>query len=174
MTNSWEQRKLGDACKIFAGGTPSTLIEAYWHNGSINWIQSGLIQDCEINEDKITEKITELGLKNSSSKIIKPNTALLAMTGATCGKSAYLTCFSAANQSVMAFETDELNSKFLFYIFQKNKAQILSHQAGGAQAGINKSTCENFLFNFPSKAEQDEISCFIYNIDTLITLHQRE
>lgn len=135
---------------------------------------SGNIQDCDINESDIKTKITQKGLDNSSAKLIKKDTALLAMTGATCGKSGYLKCVSSANQSVMAFETDELNSKFLYYTFQRNKNLILKHQAGGAQAGINKDTCKNLEFMFPKKAEMYIIANLISKIDNLITLHQRE
>ena len=174
FTEAWEQRKLGDCCNIFAGGTPSTSINEYWENGTINWLPSGNIQDCDIDEMDIKTKITQRGLDNSSAKLIKKNTALLAMTGATCGKSGYLKCVSSANQSVMAFETDELNSKFLYYTFQRNKNLILNHQAGGAQAGINKDTCQNLEFMFPKRIEMDVIADLISKIDIIITLHQRE
>ena len=170
----WEKHRLGDCCRIFAGGTPSTTKLEYWENGSINWLPSGLIQDCFIYEKDINIKITKKGLDNSSSKIIKKNTALLAMTGATCGKSGYLTCESSANQSVMAFETDELDSKFLFYTFQKNKESILKYQAGGAQAGINKEICQNLAFLFPSKKEQQKISDFFNGIDNLLIFQQEK
>ena len=174
FTDDWEQRKLGECCNIFAGGTPSTSQKEYWENGDVNWLPSGNIQDCYIYESDIKTKITKLGLEKSSAKIIKRDTALLAMTGATCGKSAYLTCDSSANQSVMAFETDLLDSKMLFYIFQKNKDYILKFQAGGAQAGINKDTCQNLSFMFPQIEEQKEIGAFLMNLDSLITLQQRK
>lgn len=170
----WKSHRLGDECNIFAGGTPSTSIDEYWDNGDINWLPSGNVQDCAINEDDIVTKITKKGLENSSAKLIKPDTALLAMTGATCGKSGYLACYSSANQSVMAFETTRLDSKFLFYTFQKNKDYILQHQAGGGQAGINKSTCSNFEFLFPEKPEQCMISLFLTKLDDLIVLYQRK
>ena len=174
FTDAWEQRKLGDCCNIFAGGTPSTAIPEYWIDGNINWLPSGNIQDCYINSCDIKTKITKKGLEHSSTKMIKKDTALLAMTGATCGKSGYLTCDSTANQSVMAFETNKLNSRFLYYTFQKNKNLILSFQAGGAQAGINKETCIKFEFKFPSDLEQKQISNLFQNVDSLITLHQRK
>ena len=168
----WKVHKLGTECVIFAGGTPSTSISDYWDNGDINWLPSGSVQDCVINDDDIKTKITLKGLKNSSAKMIKPNTTLLAMTGATCGKSGYLMCPSSANQSVMAFETTSLDSKFLFYTFQKNKKYILQHQAGGGQAGINKNTCSNLEFLFPEKDEQIKIANLLSKIDGAITLYE--
>ena len=165
---------MGDICNIFAGGTPSTNIKSYWENGNIIWIPSGYIQDCVIDQKDVAEFITNAGLQHSSAKIIQQNTTLLAMTGATCGKTAYLTFPAAANQSVMAFETKSINSKILFYLFQKGKNYVLKYQAGGAQAGINKSTCQNFEFYFPNIEEQNKITSFLSVLDNLITLHQRE
>lgn len=147
---------LKDVCKIYAGGTPSTSNEKYW-NGNIKWIQSGLIKNCLINSDNIEKTITELGLNKSSAKMIKPNTTLLAMTGATCGNTAFLECEACANQSVMAFETKKVNSKFIYYLFQNNKKYILKFQAGGAQSGINKSSCESLEFDFPNIELQNKI-----------------
>ena len=147
---------LKDICKIYAGGTPSTSNEKYW-NGNIKWIQSGLIQNCLIKRDDIKNTITELGVNKSSTKLIKPNTTLLAMTGATCGNTAFLECEACANQSVMAFETTKVNSKFIYYLFQNNKKYILKFQAGGAQSGINKNSCENLEFDFPNIEIQNKI-----------------
>lgn len=172
--SEWNRLRVGDYCTIFAGGTPSTTISSYWKNGNINWIQSGVIQDCCIKESDISTKITKLGLDNSSAKLIRPNTALLAMTGATCGKSGFLTCKSSANQSVMAFETEFLDSKFLYYTFQRNRDYILTFQSGGAQAGINKESCCSLKFGFPSKKEQGIISEFLSLIDEKINLTRDE
>jgi type I restriction enzyme S subunit len=166
----WKKKKLKDICDdIFAGGTPSTNISSYWENGQIIWIPSGLIQDCVIDKNNAVHRITELGLARSSAKIIKENTTLLAMTGATCGKTAFLTFPAAANQSVMAFETSEINPKFLYYLFQENKEYILKFQAGGAQAGINKSTCSNFEFYFlKDKEKQNQIVNILSTCDKVI------
>ena len=172
--SEWNRLRVGDYCTIFAGGTPSTTISSYWENGNVNWIQSGAIQDCCIKESDIPIKITKLGLDNSSAKLIRPNTALLAMTGATCGKSGFLTCESSANQSVMAFETELLDSKFLYYTFQRNRDYILTFQSGGAQAGINKESCCGFKFSFPNKKEQEIISKFLSIVDKNINLTRDE
>lgn len=158
MLKKYDTKKiiLKDICKIYAGGTPSTSNEKYW-NGNIKWIQSGLIQNCLIKRDDIKNTITELGVNKSSTKLIKPNTTLLAMTGATCGNTAFLECEACANQSVMAFETTKVNSKFIYYLFQNNKKYILKFQAGGAQSGINKNSCENLEFDFPNIEIQNKI-----------------
>ena len=47
-SNALSKIIMKDVCNIFAGGTPSTENKSYW-NGHINWIPSGLVQDCVID-----------------------------------------------------------------------------------------------------------------------------
>lgn len=163
----WEEKKLGTICKVFAGGTPSTSIKSYW-NGDINWLTSGYIQNCIIYEKDIDTKITKLGLEKSSAKLIKPNSVLLAMTGATCGNVGYLTFESSANQSVMALEPFCDIAKFIYYLLIYKNKYILKFQAGGAQAGINKLSCCNFVFDIPCVEEQEKIANILTKMDELI------
>mgnify|MGYP003343511053 CR=1 FL=1 len=60
--------------KTFSGGTPSTNNSNYW-NGTIPWIASGKLQNCIV--DSSTELITEAGLRNSSTKLIKINSPII-------------------------------------------------------------------------------------------------
>lgn len=171
--NVLSKKIMKDVCNIFAGGTPSTENKSYW-NGHINWIPSGLVQDCVIDEKNVKTKITNKGLLNSSAKMIKPDSALLAITGATCGKSGYLPFSACANQSVMAFEPYTYSAKYIYYLFQKNKNKILKFQAGGAQAGLNKESCENLTFLFHEETEQKQIAEFLSNVDSLLEDKKKE
>ncbi len=171
--NVLSKKIMKDVCNIFAGGTPSTENKSYW-NGHINWIPSGLVQDCVIDEKNVKTKITNKGLLNSSAKMIKPDSALLAITGATCGKSGYLPFSACANQSVMAFEPYTYSAKYIYYLFQKNKNKILKFQAGGAQAGLNKESCENLTFLFHEETEQKQIAEFLSNVDSLLEEKKKE
>lgn len=170
----WREKRIGDICNIFSGGTPSTTISEYWENGTIVWIPSGCIQNCILTDSKIGKMISESGLKHSSAKMIKANTTLLAMTGATCGKTAFLTFPACANQSVMAFETEIESSKFIFYLFQKNYDYITSYKAGGAQSGINKDSCSNLMFDFPCLEEQQKIADSLSAYDEAIGYARQE
>ena len=165
--------KLEKIFNIFAGGTPSTSNHDYW-NGNIKWIQSGLIQNNIINDNMIKTSISIEGLKHSSAKLIKPNTTLLAMTGATCGNTAFLTCSATANQSVMAFESSKCNNKYLYYLFQNNKNYILKFQAGGAQSGINKNSCKNMIFSFPPLEDQNKIVNVLDAYENMIILRIKQ
>ena len=173
IPKSWNRIKVKNLCKsIFAGGTPSTDIDEYW-GGNIPWIPSGACHDVYINDTDIF--ITNKGLKNSSTKYIPSNTTLIAMTGATCGNTGFLTFDSCANQSVTAFINDEnrLNSLYLFYALQAARNYILTFQTGGAQAGINVENCKNFIIPIMKLKEQKLIADFlgekISNLDSILS-----
>lgn len=98
----WKKAKLGEICSVASGGTPSREIAEYW-NGNINWIKSEVCQNCYVYENQVSEKITELGLQKSSAKMLKKNSVLIALVGATIGKVGYLTFETTTNQKYSGF-----------------------------------------------------------------------
>lgn len=76
----WEEKKLGEMGTFFSGGTPLTTKKIYYE-GNIPFIRSG-----EINSDKTELHISELGLVNSSAKIIEIGDLIYALYGATSGE----------------------------------------------------------------------------------------
>ena len=114
-----ETQKLGDVCDVQSGGTPSRTKEEYWNNGNIPWLGSTVCKDKYVNESE--QFITEEGLKNSSARFFKKGTILVALVGATIGKTAYLNFEATTNQNIAGIypkEGIDLNSEYLFYAMQ--------------------------------------------------------
>lgn len=176
IPSHWEVLTVKRLGKTKAGGTPSTTNLKFW-DGNIPWLPSGKLQNCEINT---AEKfITESGLKNSATKLIKPNTTMIALTGATCANIGYLKFEACANQSVIAIEEYEnVNSKFLYYALINERNQILLSQTGGAQAGINETDVKNIILPTPTYTEQTAIAAFLDRktalIDQAIDIKQKQ
>lgn len=150
-----EWKKLGDVANCFAGGTPKTNVSSYY-DGDIPWIRSGEIN---FNIIKSSERnITEEGLNKSSAKMIRPNSVVLAMTGATVGRSAVVEFYTSCNQSVAAIENDEkiLNYKYLYYYISSNYEKI-KRMGQGALTSLNLSIIKNILIPIPSLKTQEKI-----------------
>lgn len=150
-----EWKKLGDVANCFAGGTPKTSVSSYY-DGDIPWIRSGEIN---FNIIKSSERnITEEGLNKSSAKMIRPNSVVLAMTGATVGRSAVVEFYTSCNQSVAAIENDEkiLNYKYLYYYISSNYEKI-KRMSQGALTSLNLSIIKNILIPIPSLKTQEKI-----------------
>lgn len=160
IPKEWEVIKYKNICNVFAGGTPKTDVQEYW-DGDIPWIASGRVQNCLITE--ATRYITAFGIINSSTKMLKRGTPVLAMTGATCGNAGFLEIDTCANQSVMAFvpRKNDVFGKFIFYSLMAHRHVILSEQFGGAQAGISAEKGRNLWITLPPLHEQQAITKYL-------------
>ena len=172
-SEAWKRAKLGDIAEMYAGGTPSTKIPEYW-GGDIPWIQSGLIQNNYIDINCIDGRITEQGLKNSSTDWIRKNSVLVAITGATCANIAYLKCDATANQSVISITTSYVNPLYLYFYLQNARKQLLSLQNGSAQGGLTLKYLESFEIMFPGKDEQNRTVDVLLSVDDEIALNKEK
>jgi len=142
IPNGWEVGSIGDYLETSLGGTPSRKKQEYW-NGNINWINSGKINDFRIVSE--SEKITDLGLSKSSTKLLPRKTTVLAITGATLGQTSLLEIDSCSNQSVIGIlENDEVPYTYIFPMIQDKIDDLTSRQTGGAQQHINKNDVNSF------------------------------
>lgn len=182
LPDDWVISKIKFFSRTLAGGTPDTKKVEYWENGTIPWLPSGKVHDCNIYYEDADTFITELGLKESAAKLIPADSILIALTGATCANVAHLHFVATANQSVVAIPgSRKTNNRFLFYCILGVREQILQNKTGGAQSGINDGDVKNTLIPFPPLLEQSsivrfldnnigQIDCFIANRQTQIEL----
>lgn len=153
--NGVEYKTINDiCCNVFSGGTPKTTNDEYY-GGNIPWLRSGEINFNEVTDAEI--KITEKGLNESSAKLIKPKSVLIALTGATVARSAVNEIAITANQSVCAMEvSDNVNYKFLYYTIA-NKYNEIKGLAQGALTSINLGIIKSIKIAVPPLEVQDEI-----------------
>ena len=149
IPEGWKVGTLGDFCKCLLGGTPSRSKEEYW-NGDVNWINSSEINKFRILE--ASEKITELGLSKSATKLLPKKTTVLAITGATLGQVSLLEIDTCANQSVIGvLENTEVPYEYIYPFIKDRIEMLIQHQTGGAQQHINKDNVESLIFLLPAK-----------------------
>ena len=158
LPEKWEWIKIGQILDVFVGSTPSRKEKKYWE-GKINWVSSGEVRNNYINTSK--EKITELGLANSATKIHPPGTVLIAMIGEgkTRGQAAILNISAAHNQNTAAIRIDKdiYVSKILFYYFIYTYEKNRNAGSGNNQKALNKSIIENIPVPFCSIQELNQI-----------------
>ena len=164
----WEIKQLNKLGFMTAGGTPSTFNSDYW-NGTINWLQSGAIQNNIIYPDSVIKKITEEGLKNSSTYLIKKDSVLIAITGATCANIGYLSFPSCANQSVVSLEPNSsVHPMFVFQNLLTIRDKILAYKGGSAQSGVSLNNLKKVELCLPVVfEEQVSIADYFMAFDTM-------
>jgi len=162
-------KSIGELADVFAGGTPSTKKEEFW-GGEIPWMSSG-----EINLGIVKDvggRITDLGLKNSSTKYVPENSVLIALAGQgkTRGKVAINRIKLCTNQSLAAIVPNEgLNAHFLFQNLNSRYQEIRSMSLGdGGRGGLNLSIIKHIKIPFPSSEEQMHIAKVLSNADAEI------
>ena len=179
IPKDWAINKIKFVSKTIAGGTPDTKNVQFWENGTIPWLPSGKVHDCNIYEEDADTFITELGLKGSAAKLIPKNSILIALTGATCANIAHLHFSATANQSVVAMPgSKKIENRYLFYCLLGIREQILINKTGGAQSGINDGDIKNTQIPYPSLPEQLAIVRFLDyktgQIDSFIANRQKQ
>jgi type I restriction enzyme S subunit len=156
MKNEWPTKKLGEITEISSGGTPHTGFAEYW-NGNIPWLRSGELIDATIYDTE--KKISERGLKESSAKLFSKNSVLIALTGATVGKTGILKIDSSTNQSVAAILPNEkyFIPEFVWYFLRLNYQKIKAHAYGGAQPHIDQGDIKAMKIPLPPIKIQKQI-----------------
>ncbi|WP_340278820.1 restriction endonuclease subunit S [Staphylococcus coagulans] len=170
--NDWEKDKLSNLGDFTSGGTPLKSNSEYW-NGDIPWITTGDIAD--LRKEKISNFITEKGLKESSAKLIKNKAIIIAMygQGKTRGMSAILNFNATTNQACAIFQT-KFDINFVYQFFQKSYKDIRSLSNEGSQKNLSLSLLKDIYLNYPCKAEQQKIGDFFSKLDHQIELEEKK
>lgn len=146
--------KISDICKIGSGGTPTRSNKKYY-SGNIPWIKTG-----ELNNDIVVdseEKITQEALENSSAKLYPANCIIMAMYGATIGKTAKLGIAATTNQAcAVLYDIDSsiVDTDYLWFYLQTQTGKFKELAYGGAQPNINAGIVSDYLIPVPSLIEQ--------------------
>ena len=154
MTN-WQIKKLDDVLrKIEGGGTPSKENAEYW-NGSIPWAS---VKDLTtFNPRRTQDYISEDGLKNSSSKLVKAG-ILITPTRMALGFTVRFDIDVAINQDLKAlYPRDDMDTDFLKYWFESNRKKIERLGIGSTVVGIQVGELKALKIHVPEKSEQERI-----------------
>ena len=155
VPENWVWTRLEHIAKWGSGGTPSRKQPQYY-KGSIPWIKTGELNDGRIYDAE--EKITLEALNNSSAKIFPIHSVMIAMYGATIGKTATLEIPAASNQAcACAIPKTGVDYLFLFYFLRSQKDYFIAKAQGGAQPNISQTIIKRHYFPLPPLPEQQRI-----------------
>ncbi len=139
MPEGWEKKKFSDVCETIGGGTPSTKVPDYW-DGDITWVVPSDVtkNDCLVLLDS-ERKISESGLKQSSAKLVPPNTILMT-SRASVGFFALMDGEVCTNQGFINIIPN--NNDLRFYLLSNLMSrvdEIRSNAKGTTYPEISKS-----------------------------------
>ena len=161
-----------EICQILGGGTPKTSVPEYW-NGDICWLS---VKDFAGDDRYVYDtekKITELGLNNSSTKLLEKDDIIISARG-TVGEMAMIPYPMAFNQSCFGIRGNEKVDKTYLYYLLKTKIRELKKQANGAVFDtITISTFNNITCDIPPLDIQKNIAAQLSEIDDKIAINKK-
>jgi type I restriction enzyme S subunit len=167
----WQSRPLSELATTASGGTPNRNGKDYF-GGIIPWVKSGELNDNCIH--KTEEHITETGLRNSSAKIFPAGTVLIAMYGATVGKTAVLKANASTNQAICGISPGpDLDAEYLRYHLMFLRNDLLSQRYGGAQPNISQQIIRSQTVAYPPLSEQKSIAHTLLTVQRAIAAQER-
>ena len=123
------------------------------------------------------KKITKKGVDNSSTKLAKEGSIVIASAGQghTRGQTSLLLCDVYINQSVIALEIDpELaNPKYVFYNISSRYDELRTiSDSTSSRGSLTTKLIGDLVLNLPERHIQDKIADFLSIIDSKITLNE--
>lgn len=167
----WETLKLTRVASLHSGHTPSRLHPEYWENCTIPWISLGDVWQLRsgrmeyIKETK--EKISELGLRNSSAELLPGGTVILSRT-ASVGFSGIMATSMATTQDYANWVCGpRMLPEYLLQVLRCMKQEFDRLTMGSTHQTIYMPDIEAFRVPLPPIEEQQEIIEYARSIQQL-------
>ena len=175
FSDEWKTKRIRDFTDCIAGGTPSTFISEYW-GGAIRWMSSGELNDKIIFD--VEGRITDLGLRESNTKIIPPKCTLIGLAGQgkTRGTVAFSKIELCINQSIAAiYPNESFFPEYLYHNLDARYDELRGMSTGdGGRGGLNLQIIRAIDLPFPTIDEQCAIATVLSDMDAEIAaLEQR-
>lgn len=149
--------------KLIGGGTPSRKVEEYY-GGDIPWVT---VKDLKANKyiSNAEEYITELGLKNSSSKIVDKDD-LIIPTRMAVGRILIAKENVAINQDLKGCKLKRgHDTEFIYYLYASKSTVIERLGSGSTVSGINIEDLMKIKLEIPTLREQEKIAQYLCTLD---------
>lgn len=165
---------LNSIIDIISGGTPKTSVREYWEDGTIGWLSVN-----DFNNDlryvyNSEKKITELGLKNSSTKLLRKGDIIISARG-TVGVLAQIGKPMCFNQSCFGLraKNDFVINDFLYYCLKNYVGNIVKRSQGSVFNTINLNSFKLMNIDIPNLQTQKKIAKVLSDLDAKIELNNR-
>lgn len=169
--NSWAKCSVENFGTIVTGNTPSTEKLEYYGE-KYSWITPS---DIGFSKNIYTGErgLSEIGF--SKVRKLLPGSILITCI-ASIGKNAILEKIGSCNQQINAIiPNTNMDSNFIYYLFENNIAILKKHAGTSATTIINKDTFSNLIFKIPKKKEeQSKIGYALSKQDNKLELLQQE
>ncbi|WP_290652784.1 restriction endonuclease subunit S [Idiomarina sp.] len=169
-----EWKTLGEvSLKSYSGGTPKAGNPTYYDGGTIPWLRTKEVKFSDIYETSV--KVTQAAIDETAAKWIPENCVIIAISGATAGRSAINRIPLTTNQHCCCLEIDPKQAlyRYVFHWVSLNYEK-LKEMGQGARGDLNSGIIKSFKIPIPcpgeptkSLEEQERIVTILDKFDAL-------
>ena len=163
-----EMVNLGDvALRVVTGVTPQASNARYYEGGSNPWIRT---QDVNFNRISVaSEFVTDAAIDELPLKWVKANCVIVAISGASAGRSALLGIDAVTNQHCCNLEIDPKRAdyRYVYYSIAARYNELRS-LGRGARGDLNVSIIKSFEIPLPSVDQQSAVADLLDHFAALV------
>jgi type I restriction-modification system specificity determinant len=160
--------KLGDvAIRVVTGVTPQASNVRYYEGGANPWIRT---QDVNFNRISVaSEFVTDAAIDELPLKWVKANSVIVAISGASAGRSAILGIDAVTNQHCCNLEIDSKRAdyRYVYYSIAARYNELRS-LGRGARGDLNVSIIKSFEIPLPLVEQQSAVADLLDHFDALV------
>jgi type I restriction enzyme, S subunit len=170
---AWQSVKLGHFARMGSGHTPSRSHSEWWEDCSIPWITTGEVSQVRDDRQEVLtetrERISEIGMANSSAELHPKGTVVLCRT-ASAGYSAVMGEDMATSQDFVTWTCGtHLDPFYLLWCLRGMRSDLLGRLAmGSTHKTIYVPDLQALRIPLPPLAEQHQIVADIRAANTAI------
>ena len=157
----------GVALRVVTGVTPQASNARYYEGGSNPWIRT---QDVNFNRISVaSEFVTDAAIDELPLKWVKANCVIVAISGASAGRSALLGIDAVTNQHCCNLEIDPKRAdyRYVYYSIAARYNELRS-LGRGARGDLNVSIIKSFEIPLPSVDQQSAVADLLDHFDALV------
>ena len=156
----------GISLKVTSGSTPLADSERFYKDGTIPWLRTQEVKFNEIWETEV--KVTDVALKETGIKWVPENSVIIAISGATAGRSAVNKIPLTTNQHCCNFQIDpeKADYRYVFHWVAAHYEDIKSF-GRGVRSDLSAGQLKEYPINLPSMQMQIEIATALEKFDKL-------
>ena len=173
FTGAWEQRKLGDLAEIVRGASPRPISDPKWFddNSDIGWLRISDVTNQNGRIYYLEQHISKLG-QEKTRVITEPH--LLLSIAATVGKPLINYIKTGVHDGFLIFLNPKFDLEYMYQWLEMFRPKWNKYGQPGSQVNLNSNLVRKQKIALPSREEQQRISSFLKQLDSLIALHQRK
>ena len=173
IPESWDLVSIASVARLESGHTPSRRKPQYWH-GNVPWISLHDTVQLDRPEIRNTEQnISELGLKNSSARLLPKGTVVFSRT-ATIGKSTIMAREMSTTQDFVNYTCgSRLHNRYLMQLLRHMRPEWRRLMAGSTHKTVYMPIFEQLEILLPPVEEQEEIANIVERLESRVETERK-